>query len=146
MMSLRIETIEPERSGSRLNAGTTVEWVGRIGHPSSYALLGGRRISSEGVRVFTTGARFKDALSGSADEVRWGLLPEYEAAVAEVLRAQPQPVVISKAAHGAIGSSEHAFRAVALMVCQILGTDLPTSDEDVWKLFDRCQNEARLWQ
>jgi hypothetical protein len=141
-MTLRIETYKGFRSGSLLNSGATVEWAGRIGHPSSYALLGGNRFSAEGVKVFSTGSLYKEALAASVEEIRWGLPPEYEEAVMEVLMAQPQPVVVSKSAYGEVSSSVQSFRTIALMLCQILSVGLPEAEDDVWKLFDRCRNEA----
>jgi hypothetical protein len=141
-MTLRIETHVAPRSGSSLNSSATVEWIGRIGHPSSYAVLGGHRFTSDGVQVFTGGAIFKESLAGSVEEIRWGLPREYEDAISEILSAQPVPVTVSKSAYGQVSSSAHAFRTVALMLCRILGGGLPSADHDVWKLYDSCHSEA----
>ena len=141
-MTLRIETGQGFRSGSRLPAFATVEWAGRVGHPSSYALLGGTRSDVPRVSLHDSGASFGEALAASADDVRWGLPPEYEEAVLTLLADQPQPVLVSRAAYGMVGSSVRAFRAVALLLCQVLASGLPSSDEDAWKLRDQCWNAA----
>lgn len=141
-MTLRIEAGARFRSGSRLPTFATVEWSGRIGHPSSYALLGGARSPETRVSVFASGAAFNDALAAPADDVRWGLPPEYEKAVLNALADRPEHLVVSRAAYAEIGSSEVAFKGVALMLCQILTVGLPSDDGDVWKMLDRCWNSS----
>ena len=81
-------------------------------------------------------------MAGSADDVRWGLPPEYEEAVLTLLADHPQPVLVSRAAYGVVGSSVHTFRAVALLLAQVLAAGLPSNDEDVWKVRDQCWNAA----
>ena len=48
------------------------EWCDRAGHPTSYALLGGR-ISPVPAIHADRGGYFADALPGNNDRVRWGL-------------------------------------------------------------------------
>lgn len=141
-MSLRVESGVGVRTGSALPSWVTVEWSGRIGHPSSYGLLGGAPSRVPSVNVMEAGGRFADALAASVDDVRWGLPLEYEGPVLEVLVAQPRPVNISRAAHGLIGSSEMVFRALTHLLCHILTAGLPTDDLEVWKLRDRCWNDT----
>jgi hypothetical protein len=142
-MTLRVETAEGFRSGSQLPSFATVEWAGRIGHPSSYALLGGTRSDTAGVSVHASGASFKEALAAPTDDVRWGLPSEYEEAIVSLLADQSQRVLVSRAAYGVVGSSERAFRAVALPLSQILASGLPSAEDAVWKLRDHCWNTAR---
>jgi hypothetical protein len=113
-----------------------VEWVGRVGHPSSYGLLGGARAEASAVRVQSTGERFEDSLASTLDDVRWGLEAEYQTAVLEVLSAQPQGVLVSKAAQGALGSSQYVFTQLARFLCAVLETGVPVEDSDVWRLRD----------
>lgn len=139
-MKMRLETVEGFRNGSELPTFLTVEWAGRIGHPSSYGLLGGARSDSPMVNVGPAGGSFKRALTGRADDVRWGLPKEYAAAILASLADAAQPVSVSKAAHGMVGSSERAFVAVALLLSQLLALGMPVDDVDVWTLWDRCWN------
>lgn len=88
--------------------------------------------------MLDTGARFKEALVAKVDKVYWGLPLEYQPAVDAVLRAEPQPVLISHAAHGAIGSSQAAFAGAARLLCRILAGGLPSDDAEIWRLRDRC--------
>lgn len=141
-MTLRVETTRGFRSGSALPPSATVEWAGRIGHPSSYALLGGAKSDTPRLRLYSPDGPFKAALAARADDVRWGLPSEYEEAILTVLADTAQPVLVSKAAHGQVGSSELAFRAVALLLSRVLASGLPTLDDEAWKLFDHCWNAA----
>jgi hypothetical protein len=86
--------------------------------------------------------RFKESLAHGADEVRWGLPEEYIGVVSEALVAQPVSVAISRAAAGQVGSSAKVFRTLAAVLCRVLGGDLPQSDEDLWRLWDRYWNAA----
>jgi hypothetical protein len=141
-MSLRVESGVGFRNGSALPSWAIVEWSGRIGHPSSYGLLGGAPSRVPSVNVSEAGGRFADSLAGSVDEVRWGLPLEYERPVLEELVALPRPVDVTHAAHGLAGSSEMVFRALTRLLCQILTAGLPTDDLEVWKLRDRCWNDS----
>jgi len=58
-----------------------------------------------------------------------------------VLEVQPQPVWVTAAAHGAIGSSEYVFQRVALLLCRVLAGGLPAEDHEVWRLLDSCWND-----
>ena len=142
-MTLRVELGHRSgRSGSSLPPFATVEWAGRVGHPSSYALLGGTRSDQSRVSQFGSGGLFKESLAAPADDVCWGLPPEYEDAILEVLAEQPQPVLVGRAAHGAVGSSAKVFRTVALMLSHVLAADLPGNDAAVWQEWDRGWNAA----
>jgi hypothetical protein len=141
-MRLRIVRGHSRNSGSRGPTWAHVEWAGRAGHPSSYGLLGGTRADKPGVRVQPSGAKFRDSLASRADDVRWGLEPEYESAILDALESQPQGVLVSTAAHGAIGSSPYVFARLATFLCRILSTDVPVEDSEVWRLFDQVWSDS----
>ncbi len=140
-MRLRLE-LGPTGRGSTLPSYATVEWSGRVGHPSSYALLTGTRSKTPGIALLDSGGAYRSPLVAGGDELRWGLPAEYEAAVADVLEHEPQAVVVSHAAHGLVGSSQAAFRGVARLLCRVLAGGLPSEDEAVWRLRDRCWQEG----
>jgi hypothetical protein len=112
-MRLRIVSGHTRTSGSHGPAWVHVEWAGRVGHPSSYGLLGGTRVDKSVVRIQPSGAKFRDSLASGADDVRWGSQPEFEVAILDALQSQPQGVLVSQAAHGAIGSSPYVFARLA---------------------------------
>ena len=100
-----------------------VEWAGRLGHPSSYGLLG---IAPGAPRVEIADAPFPRSLAGRLDVVRFGLPPEYVAVV------DGEDVTV--AAHGEAGSSALVFRALlAVLKREIV---MQASDSDVWNVFD----------
>jgi hypothetical protein len=72
-MSMRVEWGMGFRSGSSLPSWATVEWAGRIGHPSSYGLLGGAPLRAPGIGVIDEGGRFAEALATSGDDVSLGV-------------------------------------------------------------------------
>lgn len=119
-----------------------VEWAGRAGHPSSYGLLGGAPSDKNRVGVWPSDAKFNDSLASGADDVRWGLPSEYERAILGAVESEPQRVVVGTAAHGAIGSSSLIFARLAKLLSRLLATDIPSEDEDVWRLVDRIWNET----
>src|SRR5215475_4573286 len=130
-MRLRIVRGRSSTSGSHGPTWAHVEWAGRVGHPSSYGFLGGTRVDKSGVRVQPSGAKFRDSLASAADDVRWGLEPEYEVAILDALESQPQGVLVSQAAQGAIGSSPYVFARLARFLGRILATDVPDEDAEV---------------
>jgi hypothetical protein len=140
MMRLRVR-LGPNGRGSAIPSFATVEWVGRAGHPSSYGLLTGARSPSPRLAIAEEGARYRDALPGRADKVIWGLPDEYVNAVTAVLDEDVQPVLISHAAHGEIGSSNFVFAGLTRLLCRLLAGGLPPDEEDVWRLQDKCWSE-----
>ena len=142
-MSMRLFYLPGFRTGSARPATATVEWAGRAGHPSSYGLLGGAPASVPRWALVEADASFRGSLAAEADEVHWGLPDEYERAVWETLVDQPVSAAITHAAAGAVGSSPHVFQALTIMLCRVLGGDLPCDDNDVWRMWDRCWNERR---
>ncbi|QIM20242.1 hypothetical protein G7075_02225 [Phycicoccus sp. HDW14] len=126
--------------GSRRPGWLHGEWAGRVGHPSSYGLLGGTRAQASSIRVAESGATFRDSLAGASDDVRWGLEQGYEPAIMAALGAQLQPVLITTAAHGSLGSSPHVFGCLARLLSALLATDLPSEDNDLWRMVDRAWN------
>lgn len=100
-----------------------VEWCSsQPGHPTSYALLGVHRGPDTATEAHR-GEQFNDSLAGRADDVRFDLPSEYRAAVDAVLTPDfgLSPCL---AAHGIVGSSLAAFRALAIFVRD--------SDERLW--------------
>src|ERR1700744_3253971 len=89
-MTLRIETRCGLRRSSPLLSTLSLEWAARLGHPSSYGLLVGWRSMSPSVHLYPTGRLFKKSMAAAADEVRWGLPPEVEAAILDVLNTYPR--------------------------------------------------------
>jgi hypothetical protein len=140
IMRLRVQ-LGPNGRGSAVPSFATVEWVGRAGHPSSYGLLTGARSPSPRLAIADEGARYREALPGKADNVIWGLPDEYVNAVTAVLEEEVQPVLVSHAAHGEIGSSRDVFAALTRLLCRLLAGGLPQDEEDVWRLRDRCWGE-----
>lgn len=143
-MRLRIVRGLTRASGSHGPAWVHVEWAGRVGHPSSYGLLGGTHADKSVVRIQPSGAKFRDSLASGADDVRWGSQPELEVAVSDALQSQPEGVLVSQMAHGAFGSSPHVFARLTLLLCRILATDVPAEDADVWRLFDQVWSDRSL--
>jgi hypothetical protein len=141
MMSMRLWWMPGFRTGSRLPSSARVVWGGRPGHPSSYGLLGGSTFRQARLAVSSDESTYRDSLAGSADNVRWGLPVEYQAAVLDALTQQPRPVMVGTAAHGAIGSSSSVFRGLAVLLARLLATGVPDNDVEVWKLRDRCWND-----
>jgi hypothetical protein len=139
-MKLRVR-LGPNGRGSALPTWATVEWVGRAGHPSSYGLLTGARSRSPGLAIAEEGARYREALSGGADRVIWGLPEEYATVVAAALDDDAQPVLVSQAAHGEVGSSQYVFAGLTRLLCRLLAGGLPSDEEDVWRLRDKCWGE-----
>jgi hypothetical protein len=80
-------------------------------------------------------------LPGRADKVIWGLPDEYVNAVTTVLDEEVQPVLISHAAHGEIGSSSSVFAGLTRLLCRLLAGGLPPDEEGVWRLRDKCWGE-----
>ena len=107
--------------------GIAVEWTGRAGHPTSYALLGGQP-GARRVAVGVTGA-FADALPGAADPVTYGLPAEYQGDALHGL-------TVTVAAHAEAGSSVVAFSRVARLLRNLLRDGVPVTDDDVWERWD----------
>jgi len=125
--------------------GVAIEWVGQVGHPTSYVLLGGSPSDKSGVTVGDYGPVFEDALAGAADVVRLGLLDEYRGAVDEVL-ANPtddaRPMTISLAAHGEAGSSIVAFRAGTIFLTTIFERVASLDDAELWARWRAALRQA----
>jgi hypothetical protein len=143
-MRLRIVSGPTRPSRSDGPAWVHVEWAGRVGHPSSYGLLGGTRVDKSVVRIQPSGAKFRDSLASGVDDVRWGSQPEFDVAILDALQSQPQCVLVSQAAHGAIGSSPYVFARLARFLGRILATDIPAEDAEVWRLFDQVWSDPSL--
>jgi hypothetical protein len=108
-----------------------VEWAGRLGHPSSYALLGGSLAPQ--TQSASDSRRVKDTLAGTLDTVHAGLPAEYREAVRS---ATEDRLHITTAAHGEVGSSQVAFAHVATLLLGLLENGVPDSEEALWRLWD----------
>jgi len=97
-----------------------VEWCERAGHPTSYALLGGRIGAVAAIHADGTGY-FADALPGKSDRVRWGLqFADYAGVIQDQLAMLETPVEITVAASGEIGSSMFAFARLTRFLGSLL--------------------------
>lgn len=97
------------------SGSTAVEWAGRIGHPSSYALLGGSLVPhQEPQHDF---GRVDNPLAGGLDRVNVGLLPEYREAVNTATAGR---LHVTAAAHGDVSSSQSVFARVATFLLALL--------------------------
>ena len=114
-----------------------VEWAGRIGHPSSYALLGGALVPPPEPDQDT--GWVKNTLAGRLDRVHSGLLAEYREAVNSATDGR---LHIATAAHGEIGSSQLVFSRVATVLLAILDNGVPDSEEALWRLWDGTRTSA----
>lgn len=120
----------------------SVEWASRVGHPSSYGLLGGRPYDTPLLSVASYGAIYKESLAGPADKVRWGLPDEYRTIIQQTLAAQPAIVAVTEAAAAAVGSSAHVFATLATMLATLSTSNLLPDDAELWRLWDRCWNDT----
>jgi hypothetical protein len=107
-----------------------VEWTGQTGHPTSYALLG-IHPGPDTAAVTHLNENF-DSLAGGTDDVLFGLPDEYREALVDIFPDElgRSPCI---AAHGMMGSSIVAFRAVALF--------LRNTDDQLWESTDDL-----IWQ
>lgn len=114
-------------------AGVAVEWAGRVGHPTSYMLIGGSPADRFSVKASPGGPLFDTSLAGSGDVVRFGLPVEYRRAVEQGAAITPDGVAceVSIAGHGEIGSSIVAFRAGTIFLRAIMDRVASLSDEDL---------------
>jgi hypothetical protein len=119
-----------------------VEWAGRTGHPTSYALLGAQRSGPKSTISVQRGDIYAEALAGRNDTVYSGLLDSYEDAVLEVIAESTSPITVSTAAHGLVGSSPMAFRRVAAFLVRLLELNVEAlSDAELWEAWDRAGGE-----
>lgn len=114
-----------------------VEWAGRLGHPSSYALLAGSLLPQSSSRAGQT--KVKNTLAGRLDSVRTGLLPEYREAVRS---AAGDRLRITAAAHGDVGSSRAVFSSLATLLLYLLESGVPDSEEVLWQRWDEASGDG----
>jgi hypothetical protein len=119
--------------------GLGVEWAGRGGHPSSYALLGGHLVADGqgGFDVHETGP-YVNNLAWPADRVEFAILDAYTTLAGPALGGD---VVITVAARGYEGSSSMAFMWVAHLLSALLREGVPSTDAGVLDLWRSIQNE-----
>jgi hypothetical protein len=94
----------PEQVLPDVHAQVCLEWKGRLGYPTSYAMLGGKRASPEtGSVKVRLGGRWRTSLAGPYEAVELGLPQEYHRALAvglspggEVTIAAHGPVVLRR--------------------------------------------------
>jgi hypothetical protein len=117
-----------------VSAGSVgVEFRGRLGHPSSYGLLAGRRHSGPGVRIDLDTA-LPGAIFVPCDRVRVGLSEdEYRVAIVGIDLLDDVGVVVTAAADGEIGSSSWVFRRLASVLATLVVAAPDTvADECIW--------------
>jgi hypothetical protein len=134
---LRVWSLE---RGDRLlhNDEIGIEWCGRAGHPSSYALLVGRRVQANSAIAlrYQEQRQFHGSLAGICDEVHWGLSDEYRE---PALKAFGPGIEVTIAAQGEIGSSIRAFERAGKMLRQLLTSH--HDEGDVWPLWRTASAE-----
>ena len=135
------EAIAPE---SRI----VVEWAGRIGHASSYGLLGAtetNHLTDTAIELDHEGTNFHASLAGATDQVVFGLLDEYRAAIRAASSVFTFPMTVRIAAHAAIGSSAIVFeRLTDLLAPLVYATDAERTDDLVRLWWERAWT-AREW-
>lgn len=119
-----------------------VEWCGRPGEPTSYAMLGIHEGPPTAVE-FLAGQPFEGALVGRFDQVTFGLADEYRDAVASSFPSDGvvQPCL---AGHGRLGSSIVAFWAVSFFALDYHDDMWSAPDDAVWNMWLRAFRAARL--
>ena len=115
-----------------------IEWCGRAGHPSSYALLVGRRVEADSAIAlrYVEPHQFHGSLAGICDQVHWGLHDEYRE---PALMTVGPGIEITIAAHGEIGSSIRAFERAGKMLRQLLTSH--HDEGDIWPLWRAASAE-----
>jgi hypothetical protein len=114
----------------------SVEWVGRLGHPSSYGLLGARLIEGETrISVPFEGPDFPKSLAARSERVDHGLIQEYRGAITA---AVPAGLEITLAAHGQVSSSQAVFGGLARLILTFLRDGIPEASSDVWLRTDQA--------
>jgi hypothetical protein len=108
-----------------------VEWAGRLGHPSSYALLGGSLAPQP--EAHHGSETLNKTLAGRHDRIHSGFVEEYREAVEAASQGR---LHVTAAAHGEIGSSPAAFARVATLLCNLLEEGVPNSDDALWQRWE----------
>lgn len=122
--------------------GIAVEWAGQVGHPSSYALLGGALAAEHAICVETDGPLFDDSLAGSGDVVRFGLPAEYREVVGRVADRDGRPLAILIAAQGECGSSLVACSPAASFLVALANGAGRLRDDELWTTWQQASESA----
>ena len=118
-----------------------IEWVGRIGHPTSYGLLGGYLAEMPLGGTFgpdlDVQVPYEDNLVGygavwARELFLSGLPREYRHAVLE----EDPSFRVCVAAHGDVSSSPNSFKWLARTLAAALRLGQWPDDESVWALWD----------
>jgi hypothetical protein len=130
------------RRGPEVAAGgagdlLSVEWLGRLGRPTSYALLGGRLATGEGDGVLLADAPPDTSHPGAEP----GLPDEYRDAVAA---GCPPGVRVTVAAHDVAGSSRACMFWTARLLGRLVAEGVPAPDE-VWTAWAGIRAEPYPW-
>jgi hypothetical protein len=67
----------PDAPAGIAPAAVCVEWASRLGHPSSYGLLGGHLGAAASECLAWPTGRYAQSLAGRSDQVEFGLPDEY---------------------------------------------------------------------
>jgi len=121
--------------------GLGVEWCGRGGHPTSYALLGGH-LAHEGDGPFEVrlSGLYADALASRTDPVHFGITEEYVEAASRGLGGG---IAVTIAAHGYASSSPMAFEWLGRLLAVGLRQGLPAEDSELLNLWRLLTPESR---
>ncbi len=136
-----------------------IEYQGRLGHPSSYGMLGGAAVTSE-VSVPTGGALscdgkpYPESLAGLSDDVSFGLPAEFLAEIrlaSSELLADRYGLSIEIAAHGRVGSSPYVFGALARFLISMLQEPVTVGSTDqmirsLWGTARDGQDASLRWE
>jgi hypothetical protein len=113
----------PDAPIPEADATICVEWMGRLGHPTSYAMVGGKLAGNEDDHDACAHAGpWPKALPGRHERITFGLPEEYHAAVRDA--AGPE-LLVTIAASGPVSSSEVAFGWVTSLVRRLVLAGVP---------------------
>jgi hypothetical protein len=121
----------------------TAEWrSSRVGHPSTYGLLGAR-LSATGAppTLLGQGEPFTESLAGIGDRVTFGLDARERAAVTE---AAPGLRLVL-AGQGRVGSSPVVFFALGRFLGRLVDSGTSPTEDAAWSAWDAAAMEARAW-
>lgn len=117
-----------------------LEFAGRIGHPSSYGLLGGHGVPGQTTyELRVAGRPFVESMAARGDDVEFGLPSEYRRAISGSVATG---LVVTVAAHGRVSSSQLVFRWLALTLRDWLRHGVPEQPEPAWERFDSLLSRA----
>jgi len=119
-----------------------LEWAGRIGHPTSYALLAAPAPVGLIIEIPTEKRVFAESLAGRGDEVLLGDLGHEELLAVEGVLETGGGWHLMVVASGQVGSSPNAFQRVATFLNYFnreVGPVEELSETTIWNLWDQTR-------